>query len=125
MPSWYIRVRMVITPPFAHIAFEMRLSMMLPSALCISAGSHVVMGLAPGVDGTLPLVPRYTATMPNYEKPNGGLRLLAGAEHYRVFAANPQTGTYNHQPMLAWHGGALQVLSIVTKPHANAVFWRI
>eukprot|EP01049_Picozoa_sp_SAG25_P009664 SAG25_NODE_980_length_4429_cov_1.828176_5_plen_489_part_00 len=53
--------------------------------------------------------PKYTATRPNYQKPLGGLPQLPGALHFTVFTATPQTGTYNHQPMLARHGGSFHV----------------
>ena len=48
------------------------------------------------------VVPRYTATRPNYEEANGGLPLLPGAVHVTPFTASPDTGTYNHQPMIEW-----------------------
>ena len=52
------------------------------------------------------LVPTYSATRPNYQKPNGGLALVKGAEHVTVFSATPETGTYNHQAQIERFGGA-------------------
>ena len=52
------------------------------------------------------LVPEYTATRPNYQKPNGGLPLLPETEHGIVFESTPAQGTYNHQAQIERHGGA-------------------
>ena len=51
------------------------------------------------------LPPRYTGPAPNWRAPLGGLPLLAGAEHFRVFKATPAAGTYAHQPQLTRSGG--------------------
>jgi hypothetical protein len=61
------------------------------------------------VSSSAALVPQYTATQPDYEKPYGGLQPLPGAEHYTVLTATEAVGTYNHQPMIARHNGAFHV----------------
>jgi hypothetical protein len=58
------------------------------------------------VEPAAALVPAYTAARPNYQKPNGGLPLLPGAEHHTVFESTPALGTYNHQAQIERHGGA-------------------
>lgn len=74
----------------------------------IAAALLHLIGLQRVAAAALP-VPRYSATRPDYQRPLGGLAPLPHAEHITVFAATEQTGTYNHQPMLARHGGAFHV----------------
>ena len=55
------------------------------------------------------VIPKYTATQPDYQLPLAGLAPLGGAMHFKVFEATPATGTYNHQPMISRHGGVFHV----------------
>eukprot|EP01043_Picozoa_sp_COSAG02_P020488 COSAG02_NODE_1013_length_15207_cov_4.700556_6_plen_475_part_00 len=56
---------------------------------------------------TSALVPTYSATRPDYQRPNGGLPLLdKGTEHITVLRASLQSGTYNHQAQIERFGGA-------------------
>jgi hypothetical protein len=56
------------------------------------------------------LVPRYTATHPNYQKPVGGLPMLPSAEHVVIFRVTPGTGTYNHGAQIERKDGSFHVM---------------
>lgn len=56
------------------------------------------------------VVPRYTATQPDRNKPVAGLPLLEGAEHIVIFNATPGTGTYNHAAQIERRDGVFHVV---------------
>jgi hypothetical protein len=47
-----------------------------------------------------PVVPEYTATMPDPKKPLGGIPFLPGTVHTAIFNGSESTGTYSHDAQI-------------------------
>eukprot|EP00040_Diaphanoeca_grandis_P030797 m.182809 g.182809 ORF g.182809 m.182809 type:complete len:473 (+) comp32134_c0_seq1:140-1558(+) len=70
---------------------------------------QILLSVADDVSGSL-ISPMYTATQPNYEKPNAGLPLITGALHQVIFTPDPRRdGTYSHGAQIERHNGVFHV----------------